>query len=144
MVNEKTVDDRFDKFGIVGFTTTTKTNEFIDHLELGKVTGTRCKGCGLIFFPPRADCYQCLSSDMEWFEVAGSGKLVTFSKLQYAPAGFEADVPYSIALLDFGAYKVFGRIAVDTPEEELKAGIPMRIKVIKLANSRISYVFERE
>jgi hypothetical protein len=90
---KKDLDTRFSKFGTVSFTSITKTNDFVDYLEQGKVMGTRCKGCGLKFFPPRADCYKCLSSDMEWFEVAGKGKLLTFSKLQYGPVGFEGDFP---------------------------------------------------
>ncbi|MEJ2165192.1 MAG: zinc ribbon domain-containing protein, partial [Desulfobacterales bacterium] len=118
----KEVDDRFKKFGTVSFTAITKTNEFIDYLEKGAVAGTRCKVCGLVFFPPRSDCYQCLSSNMEWFEVSGTGKLVSYSKLEYAPIGFQDDVPYCIALLDYGDYKVFGRIARDLPEDEIKVG----------------------
>ena len=33
MGKKKEVDDRFKKFGTVSFTATTKTNDFIDHLE---------------------------------------------------------------------------------------------------------------
>ena len=58
MGKKKEVDDRFKKFGTVSFTSITKINDFIDSLEKGKVMGTRCKGCGLAFFPPRADCGQ--------------------------------------------------------------------------------------
>ncbi|MBW1698800.1 MAG: Zn-ribbon domain-containing OB-fold protein [Deltaproteobacteria bacterium] len=143
MAAGKEVDDRFKKFGTVGFTAITKTNRFIEHLEQGKVTGTRCKSCGRVFFPPRADCFQCLSSTMEWFEVSGKGKLVTYSRLEYAPAGFDADVPYCIALLDYGDYKVFGRIAADIPEHELKAGLEMETKAMMLPGGRLTYVFEK-
>ena len=75
------------------------------------------KGCGYATFPPRADCYQCLSSDMEWFEVTGAGKLLSFTKLEYAPSGFEEDIPYTLALVDYGAYKVFGRLSRNIPKE---------------------------
>lgn len=140
---KKEIDDRFKKFGTVTFTAITKTNDFIDFLEAGKVMGTRCKSCGLVFFPPRADCYQCLSSDMEWFEVSGKGKLVTYSKLQYAPVGFEADVPYCIALLDYGTFKVFGRIAGDLPENEIKIGMEMKTAVNRLPDGQLNYVFQK-
>lgn len=140
---KKEVDDRFKKFGTVAFTSITKTNDFINFLEAGQVKGTRCKGCGLVFFPPRADCHQCLSSDMEWFEVAGTGKLVTYSRLQYAPVGFEADVPYCIALLDYGDYKIFGRIAGDLPENEIKIGMEMKTSANRLPNGQLNYVFQK-
>jgi len=140
---KKDVDDRFRKFGTVSFTAITKTNDFVGHLEQGKIMGTRCKQCGIHFFPPRADCYQCLSSDMDWFEVSGTGKLVAYSKLQFGPMGFEADLPYSIAVLDYGNYKVFGRIAKDLAEEEIRLGMEMRAVVNKLPNEQLNYVFQK-
>jgi len=141
MSKVKDVDDRFKKFGTVSFTAITRTNDFIDYLENNKVMGTRCKDCGLFFFPPRADCHQCLASNMEWFAVNGRGKLVTYSKLQYAPIGFEGDVPYCIALLDYGDYKVFGRISSDVPEDEIRVGMDMQTVANKLPNGQLNYVF---
>ena len=46
MAEKKESDERFKKFGTVSFTSLTKTNDFIDHLEKGKIDGTRCKECG--------------------------------------------------------------------------------------------------
>lgn len=143
MGKEKEIDDRFKKFGTVSFTSITKVNDFIDFLEEGKVMGTRCKECGVIFFPPRADCYQCLSSDIEWFEITGTGKLITFSKLKYAPVGFDGDLPYSIAVIDYGDYKIFGRIASDIPDEEIKLRMEMKTVANKLPNSQLNYVFKK-
>ena len=143
MNKKKEVDNRFNKFGTKSFTAITKINDFIDYLENGKVMGTRCNACDLVFFPPRADCYQCLNSDMEWFEVSGKAKLATYSRLEYAPAGFDADVPYYIALLDYEKFKVFGRITGDTPEDALSVGSLMQIKVTRLPNDQLAYVFEK-
>ncbi len=141
MGKKKEADVRFEKFGTVSFTATTRVNDFIDYLEKGKVAGTKCKECGKVFFPPRADCYNCLSDDMEWFEVKGKGKLVTYSTLKFAPIGFDGDLPYSIALLDYGDYKVFGRIADGVKEDEIKLGMDMETKVNELAQGRLNYVF---
>lgn len=143
MAKKKEMDTRFSKFGTVSFTAITKVNDFIDYLEQGKVMATRCKDCGLVFFPPRADCYRCLASNMEWIEISGTGKLVTYSKLEYAPIGFGDDLPYAIALLDYGDYKVFGRIAGNVPEEEIKIGMAMKTVPNPLPNGQINYVFEK-
>ena len=140
---KKQVDDRFKQFGTVSFTSTTKINDFIGYLESGKVMGTRCETCNLVFFPPRADCYNCLSSEMEWFEISGSGKLVTYSKLEYAPVGFEEDLPYCIALLDYGEFKVFGRLAGDLPENEIEVGMEMKTIPNRVANGQLNYVFQK-
>ena len=139
----KEVDDRFKKFGTVSFTSITKTNDFVDYLENGTVNGTRCKTCGLVFFPPRSDCHQCLSDNVEWFEVSGAGKLVSYSKLEYAPIGFQDDVPYCIALLDYGDYKVFGRIDRDVPDEDIKIGMEMKTAANTLPNGQLNYVFQK-
>jgi hypothetical protein len=143
MGSKKEVDDRFKKFGTVSFTAISKTNDFVDYLEKGKVMGTRCKDCGLVFFPPRADCHRCLAGNTEWFEVSGTGKLVTYSKLQFAPVGFEEDLPYCIAVLDYGDYKVFGRISEAVPEEEIKVGMEMITTANSLPNGQLNYVFKK-
>ncbi|MBN2038702.1 MAG: Zn-ribbon domain-containing OB-fold protein [Spirochaetes bacterium] len=137
------IDDRFKKFGTVSFTSITKTNDFIDYLEKDQVMATKCKDCGETFFPPRADCYKCLSSNIEWVEVKGKGKLVSFSKLQYGPIGFEEDLPYSIALLNYGDYQVFGRIAKDVSEADIKIGMEMKTVANKLPNGQLNYVFTK-
>ncbi len=140
---KKEVDDRFKRFGTVSFASITKVNDFVSHLDEGKVTGTRCKDCGKVFFPPRADCYKCLTSNMEWFDVSGTGKLVSYSKLEYAPVGFDGDLPYCIALLDYGDYKVFGRLASDLSPEDITVGMDMKTVVNQLPNGQVNYVFEK-
>jgi len=143
MSNVKEVDDRFKRFGTVSFTGISKINDFIDHLDVGRVTGTRCTDCDRVFFPPRADCCQCRTSRMQWFDVAGTGRLVTYSRLAFAPVGFRDDVPYCIALLDYGDFKVFGRITADLPEEELTVGMEMITAVNTLPNGQLNYVFKK-
>ena len=142
-MGKREVDDRFKKFGTVSFTSITKTNDFVSQLEQGKIMGTKCKTCGLQFFPPRADCYQCLSSDMEWFEVSGTGKLLSYSKLKYGPVGFEGDLPYCIAVLDYGGHKIFGRIDKEIEDSEIKIGMDMKAKVNTLPNGQLNYIFQK-
>lgn len=140
---KKQDDVRFGKFGTVSFTKTTRVNDFIDHLESGKVMASQCKKCNEIFFPPRADCCHCLSSDMDWREVSGSGKLVSYSRLTFAPIGFDEDLPYSIALLDYGDYQVFGRIDSALGEDEIKIGMAMTTVVNELPNGQLNYIFKQ-
>lgn len=143
MSKKKEIDDRFKRFGTVSFTSVTKVNDFIDYLEEGKVMGSRCVSCGMAFFPPRADCYKCLDGKMEWFEIQGTGKLITYSKLKFAPVGFEDDLPYSIAVLDYDDFKIFGRIAGDIPDEEIELGMAMKTIANRLPNGQLNYVFTK-
>jgi uncharacterized OB-fold protein len=57
--------------------------------------------------------------------------------------GFGEDLPYCIAVLDYGDYKVFGRIADDVPEEEIKVGMGMKTMVNELPNGQLNYVFKK-
>ena len=80
---------------------------------------------------------------MEWFDVSGAGKLLSFTKLQYAPVGFEDDLPYTLALVDYGTYKVFGRLSGDIPEEEITVGMAVAPHVVKFPKGHIAYEFTK-
>lgn len=133
----------FEKFGKVSFTAQTKVSKFVEELEKGVLSATKCKNCGATYFPPRADCYKCLSSDMEWIPVQGTGKLVSYTTAMYAPVGFEDDLPYTLAMADFGDVKVFGRIAKEVDPEEIEVGMPLRPRVVTLTNGQLSYEFTK-
>ena len=140
---KKDIDDRFKKFGTVSFTKISKVNDFIGFLEDGKVMFTTCKACGAKFFPPRADCAACLASDMEWTEVTGEGELLTFSKLQYGPVGFEDDLPYTIAVAQFKDVKVFGRMSKDLADDDMEVGMKVTVAPLDLGNDKVLYQFNK-
>jgi uncharacterized OB-fold protein len=140
---KKELDTRFSRFGTVSFAAVTQVNDFIDHLEQGRLMGTRCKECGRHYFPPRAHCAASLSGDMEWFEVEGSGTLMGYSTLKYAPTGFKDDLPYTIATVDYGDYRVFGRIDPNLSPEELSVGMEMTAVADQTRNGQLTYVFRK-
>ena len=134
----------FETFGTVSFTDETKAVDFIKYLEAGKVMATRCRQCKASYFPPKMDCPKCLSSDVEWFEVKGTGKLNTFTKVNYGPSGFENDAPYTLALVDFGdGVQLFGRVSRDIDEKDLEIGMSLTAKPVKLADNRIAFEFQK-
>jgi len=55
--------------------------KWYDFLENGKIMGMRCKRCGAYEFPPVPVCNHCSSTDLEWVEMSGSGKLVSFTAM---------------------------------------------------------------
>ncbi len=131
----------FERFGRISFTAQAKTGVFVEYLEKEGLYGTRCRVCESNFFPPRADCASCLSSDMDWFKVEGDGKLVSFTKACFGPTGFEDDVPYVLAVADFNKTKVFGRFKSNFPEDELCIGMSVQVKTLSFPNGQISYEF---
>jgi hypothetical protein len=143
-MTEKKIDDRFKRFGTVGFTATSRVNDFMGYLDAGKVMGTRCDKCGLDFFPPRADCSKCLGNDLSWFNAGEkSGTLLTFSKMKYGPVGFEKDLPYTIAVVNFGSFRMFGRISTDISDDDISIGMSLTVRPNALDDDRINFVFDR-
>ena len=132
-----------DKFGKVSFTAQTKGADFVTYLEQGKVMATRCRKCMTSYFPPKMDCPKCLVSDVEWFEIKGKGNLITYTVVNYAPTGFEDDVPYILALVGFGdGLQIFGRLSRDIETSDIKVGMELRVVPIKLPGDRITYEFQ--
>ncbi len=131
----------FEKFGRRSFMAATKVAPFVDFLAEGKIKGTVCKECGAKSFPPRADCVACFSKDVDWFDMPTQGTLVTFSTLQYAPFGFEADTPYTLGLVDFGqdGLKLFARFAADVNVDALKVGMPVSVRTLEYDDGQLSY-----
>ena len=134
----------FENFGSVSFTTEAKPVDFVTYLEQGKVMTTRCKQCGTAYFPPKADCPKCMQSDVEWFEVAGKGKLLTYTVVNYGPTGFEDDVPYTLALAEFdGGVRIFGRLSRGLKEDDIKLGMDLKVAAVKLTGDRVSFEFQK-
>jgi uncharacterized OB-fold protein len=134
----------FEKFGNVGFVSETEASDFITNLEAGKVTVTRCKSCGTIFSPPQVKCSDCQANDIEWLELKGKGRLISYSTLYFAPSGFEDDLPYTLALAEFKeGVKIFGRLSKEIPQEEIAIGMELKLAPVHLPGDRISYQFEK-
>jgi uncharacterized OB-fold protein len=133
----------FENFGVVSFTTETKASDFVGYLEKGKVMATRCRRCGTNYFPPRMDCPKCVGSDVEWFEIMGNGRLVTYTVVNYGPTGFEEDAPYTLAIADFDGVRVFGRLSKGVKEGDIKPGMGLKILPVKLPGGRIGYEFQK-
>ena len=133
----------FEKFGAVSFTSDAKVAPFVDYLEEGKVMATKCRKCGKAFFPPKSDCPGCLSSDVEWLEVSGTGTLLTYTVVNYGPSGFENDAPYTLGIAEFGeGVKVLGRVSKQVSPDDIKVGMRVKLAPIKLNEERITYEFK--
>jgi uncharacterized OB-fold protein len=118
----------FKYFGKKNFTPYTKVDKFADYLQMGKLMGTQCKKCGERYFPPRADCLECMNDDFEWIEYSGNGKLNSFTTIHAAPKGFDDIAPYTLGIVDL---KEGGRLIAwigDIPKNEIKND--MHIKIV--------------
>ena len=131
----------FEKFGFVSYLSQTKVSKFTDYLGEGKIYGTKCLECGAVDFPPRAYCRHCLSNKWDWVPLSGDCKLVTFTRVESAPAAFTAEAPYLLGLAEFiEGPKVLAWIDRAIPEGDVKVGVELRLKPSKLGNGNLSYL----
>ncbi|NIP67540.1 DNA-binding protein [Candidatus Bathyarchaeota archaeon] len=132
----------FENFGRINYITETKVADFVEHLQGGEITATRCKKCGSLYFPPRADCTDCLSSDVEYIPLSGKGKVITFTTAHFAPVGFEA--PYTLVLAELEeGLRVFTRLSDEVEKGEIRIGMKVKLFPKKLDDERVTYELKK-
>ncbi|MBW2058674.1 MAG: Zn-ribbon domain-containing OB-fold protein [Deltaproteobacteria bacterium] len=133
----------FGNFGVVSYTKEAKVEPFVEWLVKGKVMAARCRKCGGTQFPPQVDCPRCLSEDMEWIEVSGTGRLVTYTVVHYGPIGFEDRAPYILALGAFeDGVQILAVLDSDMAQEDIRIGMSLKVVPVLLPHNRIAYQFQ--
>jgi uncharacterized OB-fold protein len=103
-----------------------------------KLMGSRCKGCGKQYVPPRSICIDCHGSDMEWIEMSGKGRLAAFTVINIPPPfmiaqGYNRKNPYCTGVVELAeGTKVDARIeGVDCANpEDINVGMPLKVKYL--------------
>jgi uncharacterized OB-fold protein len=134
----------FEKFGKISYTAETKVKEFVNHLEKGKIEATQCRVCKKVYFPPRMDCSNCLATDqMNWKEIKNEWTLLTYTKVHFAPTGFQEDTPYILAAAESKeGLKTLARLSKAVSEDKIKLGMKLQLVPVKLPLDRIVYEFD--
>jgi uncharacterized OB-fold protein len=118
----------FQWFGKVSYCPHTKVSEFADHLKGGRIMASRCAECGFMSFPPRADCPKCLGGEFEFRELCGRGTVVTYTRIDAAPAGFEDVAPYTVGVVDLEETgRLLAWFGPSIPEDRIRIGMPIQV-----------------
>jgi hypothetical protein len=93
-----------------------------ESLKKNKLLGLKCKECSTITCPPKMTCQECTGTDLEQFELKGTGKIVSFTTSHVAPQGREAEAPYTIVLveLDEGPWIMGNLIDIDPRKVDIQ------------------------
>ncbi len=90
----------------------------------------RCTKCGTLRHSPDVICYKCLSFDYDWKQVSGKGKVWSYINCVYpAHPALKEFGPYNVVLVeldDADGIRMVGNL-VNTPFEEIKAGMPVEV-----------------
>ena len=86
--------------------------------------GTRCRSCGETTFPERVNCPRCRSTALDPARIQGPGKLLSWTVVHQAPAGFPTPLAVGYVALP-GEVVVLAPI--DAPRERLAKGLAVRV-----------------
>lgn len=70
-----------------------------------------------------------------------AGRLIVWTKIHVAPAGFEHQVPYLVGIIDFGDKKMPLQI-VDCEEKDLKPNLKVKVVIRKIGKAKSEDVIE--
>ena len=78
---------------------------FQQYLSQEKLMGCRCVNCDALFVPPRSICSRCHQLNMQWQQMQGTGKLVTYTRIAIGPPalaaqGYDRDHPYCCGVVE--------------------------------------------
>jgi hypothetical protein len=92
-----------------------------------QLVGEKCSHCASPIFPPRDVCPECVSPAQDLYTFTGTGTVFSFTTVLDAPAGFEAQAPYYLALvkLDEGPMLTAQLTDLDGPPE-----IGMKVEMV--------------
>lgn len=102
-----------------------------------------CDACGTRQWYPRGFCTSCLSPAVSLKPAEGSGVLYTYSVVHRPPTEqFAPFVPYVFALVDLDEGVRVATWIVNSEEESLKIGMPLRLAFVDGPNGQKLPVFE--
>lgn len=109
----------------------TRTRElaaFFDAADEGRLVVQRCTSCGVLRFPARGLCSDCLSSDAEWIPVSGRGEVFSFFWMHqiYHPAFADA-VPYAVAVVRLEEGPCMTTNICECEKGDLRVGLPVEV-----------------
>jgi uncharacterized protein len=96
---------------------------------------SKCGNCGKISFPPRTVCPVCHRKSlgkMQEMQLAGKGEIYSFSIVHDAPAQFEMQKPYVVAMIKLDEGIMLTAQIIDCDPEEIKIGMRVSATFRKL------------
>jgi uncharacterized OB-fold protein len=91
------------------------------------LVGEVCPHCEKKIFPPRDVCPYCGGEAKTQYAFSGKGKVYSYTVMYDAPAGYEENLPYTVAVvaLDEGP-KVTAQLT-DLGEQPVEIGMPVEM-----------------
>jgi len=111
--------------------------------RVGELRMQRCRGCGALRFPPSRLCAECLSEESAWVVLSGKGTVWSYCVFHRAYfAGFEAELPYNVVLVQLAEGPKLYSNLVGVPNERVRVGMPVRVRFERVTDEVTLVKFE--
>jgi uncharacterized protein len=96
------------------------------------LVGEVCPHCDAKIFPPRDVCPYCGQDAKTKFAFSGKGEVYSFTTISDAPAGYEENAPYTVALVKLQEGPVVTAQLTDLGEQPVEIGMPVEMVTRKI------------
>lgn len=96
---------------------------YLDYIQSKKLMGSKCKKCDALYVPPRKLCTKCNSTDLEWKEMSGKGKIAAFSCIGVGTTfmvnkGYSMKKPYCFSVIKLDEGPMISGQLIDVDESK--------------------------
>lgn len=96
------------------------------------LVGEVCPHCDAKLFPPRDVCPHCGQDAKTKFTFSGRGEVYSFTTISDAPAGYEENAPYTVALVKLNEGPVVTAQLTDLGAQPVEIGMPVEMVTRKI------------
>ena len=96
------------------------------------LVGEVCPHCEAKIFPPRDVCPYCGGEAKTQYNFSGRGEIYSYTTITDAPAGFEENAPYTVALVKLVEGPMVTAQLTDLGDKKVEIGMPVEMVTRKI------------
>ncbi len=96
------------------------------------LVGEVCAHCDAKIFPPRDVCPHCGGEAKTQYAFSGKGKVYSYTIMRDAPAGYEENIPYTVAVVALDEGPMVTAQLTDLGEQPVEIGMPVEMVTRKI------------
>jgi len=94
--------------------------------------GEVCPHCDAKIFPPRDVCPECKGEAKTPYAFSGKGEAYSYTTIYEAPSGYEANAPYTVALVKLNEGPMVTAQLTDVDTAQVQIGMPVEMVTRKM------------
>ncbi|MEA5077855.1 MAG: Zn-ribbon domain-containing OB-fold protein [Anaerolineaceae bacterium] len=96
------------------------------------LVGEVCPHCDYKIFPPRDVCPNCGGEAKTQYAFSGKGTVYSYTIMRDAPAGYEENIPYTVAVVALEEGPMVTAQLTDLGEQPVEIGMPVEMVTRKI------------